>query len=285
MGKNIKNAQSLRQHIKNKSKETKISPQIIMQNYMIERLLERVSVSKYKYNFIIKGGVLLSSIMGIENRATMDLDTTLKGLKLSKELTQNILNEILEIKIDDDVTFKLNGFVDIRVQDLYPGLRISLTAFMEQMKIPLVIDITTGDKITPKEIEYDYKLLFEDRKIKIMSYNIETVLSEKIHAILSLGEDSTRMRDYYDVYMIYNLYKNKFDTSILFMALDEICKRKNSLGVFKEYKVIIERIKQYAPIKNLWIKYQQEFVYTQGIDFIDICNLIIKIMEELAVSN
>ncbi len=285
MGKNIKNAQSLRQHIKNKSIETKLSPQIIMQNYMIERLLERISVSKYKCNFIIKGGVLLSSIMGIENRATMDLDTTLKGLKLSKESTQNILSEILEIKIDDDVTFKLNGFVDIRVQDLYPGLRVSLTAFMEQMKIPLVIDITTGDKITPKEIEYDYKLLFEDRKIKIMSYNIETVLSEKLHAILSLGEDSTRMRDYYDVYTLYNLYKNKFDTNILSVALYETCKRKNTLGLFEDYKVIIERIKQYAPIKNLWIKYQQEFVYTQGIDFMDICNLIMKIMEELTRNN
>ncbi len=285
MGKNIKNAQSLRQHIKNKAAESKLSPQIIMQNYMIERLLERISVSKYKCNFIIKGGVLLSSIMGIESRATMDLDATLKGLKLSKELTQNILSEILEIKIDDDVTFKLNGFVDIRVQDLYPGLRVSLTAFMEQMKIPLVVDITTGDKITPKEIEYDYKLLFEDRKIKIMSYNIETVLSEKLHAILSLGEDSTRMRDYYDVYTLCKLYKNKFDINILSIALYETCKRKNDLGLFKDYKVVIERIKQYAPIKNLWIKYQQEFVYTQGIDFMDICNLIMKIMEELAVSN
>lgn len=285
MGKNIKNAQSLRQHIKNKAAESKLSPQIIMQNYMIERLLERISVSKYKCNFIIKGGVLLSSIMGIESRATMDLDATLKGLKLSKELTQNILSEILEIKIDDDVTFKLNGFVDIRVQDLYPGLRVSLTAFMEQMKIPLVVDITTGDKITPKEIEYDYKLLFEDRKIKIMSYNIETVLSEKLHAILSLGEDSTRMRDYYDVYTLCKLYKNKFDINILSIALYETCKRKNALGLFKDYKVVIERIKQYAPIKNLWIKYQQEFVYTQGIDFMDICNLIMKIMEELAVSN
>jgi Uncharacterized conserved protein len=285
MGKNIKNAQSLRQHIKNKARETKLSPQIIMQNYMIERLLERISVSRYKCNFIIKGGVLLSSIMGIENRATMDLDATLKGLKLSKELTQNILSEILEIKIDDDVIFKLNGFVDIRVQDLYPGLRVSLTAFMEQMKIPLVIDITTGDKITPKEIEYDYKLLFEDRKIKIMSYNIETVLSEKLHAILSLGEDSTRMRDYYDVYTLYNLYKNKFDANILSMALYETCKRKNTLGLFKDYKAIIERIKQYAPVKNLWIKYQQEFVYAHGIDFMDICNLIMKIMEELAVND
>lgn len=285
MGKNIKNAQSLRQHVKNKAIETKLSSQIIMQNYMIERLLERISVSNYKCNFIIKGGVLLSSIMGIENRATMDLDATLKGMNLSKELTEKILSEILEINVDDDVTFKLNGFVNIRVQDLYPGLRVSLTAIMEQMKIPLVIDITTGDKITPKEIEYDYKLLFEDRKIKIMSYNIETVLSEKLHAILSLGEDSTRMRDYYDVYILYNLYRNKFDINILSGALYATCQKKNTLELFKDYKVIIEKIKEYTPINQLWIKYQKEFVYTQGISFLDVCNLIMKIMEELAQNN
>ena len=153
---------------------------------------------------------------------------------------------------------------------------------MEQMKIPLTIDITTGDKITPKEIEYNYKLLFENREIKLMSYNLETIISEKLHAILSLGEDNTRMRDYYDVYMLYKLYSSKLKTDVLYKALNETCKHKNTLHIFDSCKITVQRIKEYHEIQNLWKRYQKEFTYASDIDFISICDLVLEIMENIS---
>ena len=194
-----RNAMSLKAIINNIAKENKISAQSVLQTYMLERLLERISVSKYKDNFILKGGMLISAMLGIDSRTTMDMDTTIKGFKLTEENIKNIINEICNIKIDDGVTFEVQKIELIREDDDYGGYRITFKAnYMESMPVIMKIDITTGDKITYKEIKYSFDLMLEDRKIQIWSYNLETVIAEKFESIIKRGILGTRIRDYYE---------------------------------------------------------------------------------------
>ena len=186
-----KNPMQLKAIIKKKSAEKNISPQLVMQNYMLERLLERISLSKYKYNFILKGGFLISTIVGLETRATMDLDTTIKGFTLTHESIRDIFYEICNVEIDDDVKFELLNISYIREGDAYPGIRVALKANYPPISVPLTVDVTTGDAITPKEIEYTFNLLFDDRSINILAYNLETVLAEKIETVLSRNITNT----------------------------------------------------------------------------------------------
>ena len=193
----------LKAFIKKKAGEKNISAQLVMQNYMMERLLERISLSQYKNNFIVKGGFLISAIVGLDTRATMDLDTTVKGFTLTHEAVRNIFSQICAIEISDDISFELSDIYDIREGDDYPGIRVALKANYLPISVPLTVDITTGDMITPGEIEYTFPLLFEDRKIQIWAYNIETVLAEKIETVLSRSIVNTRSRDFYDIHILY----------------------------------------------------------------------------------
>ena len=202
----MKNAMQLKSTIKKISKEKGISAQLIMQNYMLERLLERISISKYQPNFILKGGFLIASIVGLDTRATMDMDATIKGLPVTEEHLLDMFTDICNIEIDDNVTFTFKSISSIRAKDEYSGYRISLTANYPPMSVPLKLDITTGDKITPREITYDFKLLLEDRTIQILSYNLETVMSEKIETVITRGDQNTRPRDFYDIYILHKLH-------------------------------------------------------------------------------
>ena len=174
-----KNPMQLKAFIKNKAAEKHISAQLVMQNYMLERLLERILLSPYKNNFILKGGFLISAIVGLDTRATMDLDTTIKGFTLTHEAIRKIFTEICAVQIADDVQFEVVGISDIRETDDYPGIRVALKANYPPISVPLTVDVTTGDMITPREVEYTFSLLFDDRTISILAYNLETILAEK----------------------------------------------------------------------------------------------------------
>ena len=180
-----KNPMQLKAFIKNKAAEKHISAQLVMQNYMLERLLERISLSPYQHNFILKGGFLISAIVGLDTRATMDLDTTIKGFTLTHEAIRKIFTEICAVQIADDVQFEVVGISDIRETDDYPGIRVALKANYPPISVPLTVDVTTGDMITPREVEYTFSLLFDDRTISILAYNLETVLAEKLETVLS----------------------------------------------------------------------------------------------------
>ena len=195
-----KNPMQLKAFIKNKAAEKHISAQLVMQNYMLERLLERISLSPYKNNFILKGGFLISAIVGLDTRATMDLDTTIKGFTLTHEAIRKIFTAICTVQIADDVQFAVVGISDIRETDDYPGIRVGLKANYPPISVPLTVDVTTGDMITPREVEYTFSLLFDDRTISILAYNLETVLAEKLETVLSRNIANTRPRDYYDVH-------------------------------------------------------------------------------------
>lgn len=274
-----KNAMQLKALIRNKAKEWGISPQLVLQNYMLERLLERMSKSKYANNFIIKGGFLLSSIVGLSSRATMDLDTTIKGFTLTKEALNEIITEICQIKIDDDITFELLRIDDIRQTDDYPGLRAYLDANYAPMKVPLTIDVTTGDVITPNEVEFYFASMFDDTKILMLAYTLETVLAEKIETILSRGIANTRPRDYYDVYILYKTKSADIDLVLLKEALNGTLKKRNSENALNDYKIILDNLAGSQELQHIWKKYRKSYSYAFNIEYQDTCDAVRDLIE------
>lgn len=264
--------------MKKMASERNISAQLVMQNYMMERLLERVSLSKYKENFILKGGFLIAAIVGLDTRTTMDLDTTIKGFELTHDSIYEIFEDICKITVEDNITFSVNRTIDIRETDDYPGIRVSLTATYPPLKVPMTVDVTTGDKITPHEIEYTFRLLFDERSISIMAYNLETILAEKLETILSRNIANTRPRDFYDVYILYTLRGFECDYTILKSALEETAKKRGSLSVLGRYKSIIESIRKDSGMQNFWTNYKKEFDYAKDISFEETCDAIISII-------
>ena len=223
--------------LKEKSKELerkyKLNHYELLQRFMFERILERISVSKYQENFILKGGLLLSALFGIDNRTTRDMDTTIKGLNISKEKMINVLNEILNINLKDGVKFELIDITDIREDDEYGGNKYHLIGKLENLKINLDIDISTGDKVMPKELEYSYPSLFEDKKILIYTYNTETIIAEKIETILRRGQYNSRMKDYYDIHMFLSKFKDNIDINILKLSIKNTFDKRESFNYLK----------------------------------------------------
>lgn len=273
-----KNSMQLKAFIKKKAAEKHISAQLVMQNYMLERLLERISLSQYKKNFILKGGFLISAIVGLDTRATMDLDTTIRGFTLTHEAIYHIFSEICAIKIDDDVQFELLGVSDIREGDDYPGLRVALKANYPPVSVPLTVDVTTGDVITPREIEYTFSLLFDERTISFFAYNLETVLAEKIETVLSRSIANTRPRDFYDIHILYLLRGTECDGLVMRQALERTTDKRGSSTVLKNYPEIMKEIRTNEQLQNLWKKYQRDFDYAKDISFENVCDSVLKIM-------
>lgn len=275
------NSMQLKAYIKKMAAEKNISAQLVMQNYMLERLLERISVSKYQSNLILKGGFLISAIVGLDTRATMDLDTTIKGFDVNHDTVRRIFEEIGAILIEDDVKFEVLNTSDIREGDDYPGIRVAMKANYPPLAVPISVDVTTGDKITPRAIEYSFKLLFDDRTIKIMAYNLETVLAEKLETVVTRGIANTRPRDFYDIYILYQLRDPECDRSVLKSALVETASKRKSIAVMSNYKIVLNNIAESEQMKGFWRKYQTDFDYAKDIDFMEICRLIIQIFDEI----
>lgn len=267
--------------IKNLAKEKHISAQLVMQNYMLERLLERVSVSKYQQNFILKGGFLIAAMVGLDTRATMDMDATIKGLPVDEQNVREMFEEICKIELDDDITFSFRSIGEIREGDEYTGYRVSLSANYPPMAVPLKLDITTGDKITPKEIAYHFKLLLEDRKISILAYNLETILAEKLETVISRGDQNTRPRDYYDIYILAKLQYSNIDINALKLALKATTEKRGSTVVIKDYIKVMTIVKNSEIMLQHWKNYQQDFEYAKDIEFIDVCDMVVQLMNEL----
>ena len=266
-----RNAMSLKAIINNIAKENKVSAQSVLQTYMLERLLERISISKYKDNFILKGGMLISAMLGIDSRTTMDIDTTIKGFKLTEENIINIINEICNIKIDDGVTFEVQKIELIREDDDYGGYRITFKAnYMESMPVIMKIDVTTGDKITYKEIKYCFDLMLEDRKIQIWSYNLETVIAEKFESIIKRGILGTRIRDYYDVYMLLNTQTKNINFNTLKDAIYSTAEHRNTINIIKDWSKIIEQLDNSDIMKKQWERYKKDNFYAKEIKYEDL---------------
>ena len=181
----MKTSTQLKAKTRNLSAKTGIPPHIIQRNYFLERFLERLSLSRYMDGIVLKGGVLITSILGIEARSTMDLDATMRTRTLTNDEVLAITDEILQTPVDDSVIFSVIGAEETRVEADYPGCRVTLSAALDKLRDIVKVDFTAGDVITPKPVEHGYKLMFEDREIRILAYNVETVLSEKFASVLS----------------------------------------------------------------------------------------------------
>ena len=278
----IKNRDSLKAKASNLSNKTNIPNKYLTQNFMFEALLKRISKSKYKDKFIIKGGLLLSSIFGVNLRSTMDLDTTIKGLPLDRETITKVINDIISIEIGDNIKLEIENIKHIREEELYAGFNVNLKAEFDGLKTNLMIDITTGDVITYKEVEFKYNTLFDNEIINIMTYNYETILAEKFESIISRNIDNTRMKDYYDLYMFVNLKWDDINKDTLKKAIINTAKNRETLEYIDDASKYIELISEDSRLKSLWNSYKSNYNYAKDIEFIDTINAI-KIISEVVV--
>ena len=276
----IKNKDSLKAKASNLAIQTNIPNKYIIQNFMFEALLKRISNSNYKDKFIIKGGLLLSSIFGVNLRSTMDLDTTIKGLPLNKSTITKVITEIINIDLKDNITFEIENIKDIREEDLYSGYNVNLKADFDGLKTNLMIDITTGDIITYKEVEFNYTTLFDNDTINIMTYNYETIIAEKFESIISRNIDNTRMKDYYDLYMFVNLKWNDINKETLRKAIINTSKNRETLSYIENANDYINLIEDDSKLKSLWNNYQKNYEYAKDISFEDTIKSI-KIISEI----
>ena len=242
----------------------------LYQMFFFERILERISISRYKDNIILKGGLLLSSIIGEDMRTTKDMDATLKSVLLEKSNVLNIMNEILAIPLNDSVKFEIVDIKDIREEDEYGGFKINIVGMLEKLRVNMFVEFTTGDKITPKEIDYNYNSIFEDKKISILAYTIETILAEKFETIISRSIANTRLKDFYDVYILMSNYKEIISNDVLVEAVkNTFRKRETNINVDK-ISDVISLIKNDNVMKHYWEKYQSKFSFAQGINYNEI---------------
>jgi predicted nucleotidyltransferase component of viral defense system len=270
----MSNAMQFKAKIKNLALKNHIPAQAVLQNFMLERLLERISLSRYKDMVVLKGGMLIASLVGISSRTTMDMDATLRGYPLSEETIREALSEICAMQLDDEVTLVFDHVVPIREDDEYGGYRVALIAKFESINTPLKIDITTGDIITPDAIRYAFQSNFEDKKIEVWAYNIETILAEKVETILRRSVLNTRPRDYYDVYIIMKTQHRAINKNLFRTALNATAQKRTSLAALKDHDKILQSIQADTTMRQRWERYCKENYYANGIEFDDVIGIL-----------
>ncbi len=253
--------------LSNMSKKTGINAQILQRNYMMERLLERIARSEYKNNFILKGGMLVAAMVGIDSRSTMDMDASIKNLELSADSIRLILEKIITLDIGDDVSMSIKEINEIREEFEYSCFRVSLEAQVGNASIPMKVDISTGDSITPREVAYQFDLLLENRTIEVWAYNLETILAEKLETILSRDIANTRMRDFYDVYILVLTRYRDINMNILKNALEQTAARRGTELDYSALPTDINRILKDEGVARLWTNYQKKFPYAKDISW------------------
>jgi predicted nucleotidyltransferase component of viral defense system len=274
----MSNAMSLKARIRNIAKQKNIPAQVILQNYMFERLLVRLSESEYKEKFVLKGGMLVAAIVGLDNRATMDLDTTLKNLPLTPEAIRSALEQICSIPMDDDVTFEIGTISPIRDDDIYGGYRVMLNARFDTLLTPLSIDVSTGDAITPHAVSYQFSEIFDDEKsYELWAYNIETVMAEKVETILRRGVFNTRPRDFYDAYILATT--QKFDKAVFREALSATAAHRGTADQIADVPEILHQIETSPELRNMWEKYRRQFAYAEKIEYVQIMGVLKTLVE------
>ncbi len=270
----VRNAMQLKAFVNNYAIAHRLAPQLVLQNYYLQRFLERLSLSPYRGNFIVKGGVLVSSLLGLTHRMTMDIDATAIHLRISAERLREVVDKICEVSIDDDVKFEVVAVGNIADHNDYPGLRVELVALQPPMKTQLTMDVTMGDSIVPKEVETRIPLLFEDRTIDVMTYPVETLLAEKLQTILVRGAANTRARDFYDIHQIQRMRGSDIRSEVFRQAFTGTCKVRKTEELLVENYDIIPSIEQQTSMKNRWIVFQRRFDYARGITFTEAINSV-----------
>ena len=256
------------------SKGDSTKAQIIFRNYVMERFLERLSISSYRSNLILKGGVLVAAIVGLDNRSTLDMDATIKNLPLSEESAKKVVEDITNIQIEDGMIFEIKSATPIMDEADYPGIRVTLNTTLETMRTPLKIDFSSDDVITPCEVSYQYKLLFEDRTISIMAYNLETMLAEKLETFLARGTANSRMRDFYDLFALESTQSENIDNIVLKAAFTNTSEKRGSSAVVADMDLILDEVENSSNILALWKNYQRKYEYASDISWYEVMQAV-----------
>lgn len=276
----ISSSRQLKDKVRNISDGNSNKATTLIRNFMMERFLERVSVSSYRDNFILKGGMLVASIVGVDMRATMDIDTTVKALPLNEADVQRIIEEICNIPLEDNVRFQIKSTRTIMEEFDYPGIRVMLEATLDKMRQPIKIDISTDDVITPRAIEYDYKLMFEDRTISVLTYNKETLLAEKMQPIINRGIANTRLRDFYDVYSIMSFYGEQIEKRILYDAFSATCEKRKTIFSKDNIEVTLHLISDDLQMAELWAQFQKSNFYVGDLAWKNVIGYVENMMKK-----
>lgn len=273
----IKTARQLKDLIRNLSKDKSADAQILMRNYMMERFLERISLSEYRDKFILKGGMLVAAMVGLDARSTMDIDATVKGATVGIEEVENMIASIISVPVDDGVEFRVKRISEIMDEAEYPGIRVSMETEFDGVITPLKIDISTGDAITPREVRYSFKLMLEDRSIEIWAYNLETVLAEKLETVVSRATTNTRMRDFYDIYILDQLHGNTLNRQTLYDALLATAKKRGTERHLAEAMDVLNEVESSPVMQKLWESYRRKFSYAADLEW----NIIMRAVRSL----
>lgn len=279
----MKTPEQLKGAVRNIAKEKNLSAQAVLQTFMFERIIERLSVSQYQNIFILKGGLLISALLGIDERTTMDMDATVKGLPMNEIAVQEAILDILGQPVDDGICFEMISLDNIREDDEYENFRASIVAYYGRMSIPMKIDITTGDAITPREIQFLYPLTFEDRRVPVMAYPQETVIAEKYETIIRRNVATTRSRDFYDLHLLFRLYQQNANWQLLRQAITNTAKKRESEQELRNAKNIIRAIEKSTALRDSWKRYQRQNVYARGIEFEDTVETLEFLTEKLGL--
>lgn len=271
--------EQIKGRIKSVAKQNNADARTLMRIYMMERFLERLARSEYRDNFIIKGGILVTAMIGVAHRSTMDIDTSMKNLNLSAEDALRVVNQVKDIDLDDGVSFEVKDVSNIMDEMEYPGIRVTMNANVGRLITPLKIDISTGDVITPRAIEFNYDLLLEDRSISLWSYNLETILAEKLQTVLARGILNTRMRDFYDIRMLLDIYEDKVNKAVLKDAFAATCKKRGTDHLQEQAEEIIKIIEADEQLQVLWRAYQKKYSYAADIDYASVISGVRKLMD------
>ena len=271
--------EQIKGRIKSVAKQNNADARTLMRIYMMERFLERLAQSEYRDNFIIKGGILVTAMIGVAHRSTMDIDTSMKNLNLSAEDALRVVNQVKDIDLDDGVSFEVKDVSNIMDEMEYPGIRVTMNANVGRLITPLKIDISTGDVITPRAIEFNYDLLLEDRSISLWSYNLETILAEKLQTVLARGILNTRMRDFYDIRMLLDTYEDKVNKAVLKDAFAATCKKRGTDHLQEQAEEIIKIIEADEQLQVLWRAYQKKYSYAADIDYVSVISGVRKLLD------
>lgn len=277
----MKTPEQLKGAIRNIAAKKNLRPQEVLQMFLFERVLERLANSNYRNNFILKGGLLISSMLGISERTTMDMDTTVRGISMEEEEIVSVVKEILSVDVDDGIKFMLKTIEPIREDDAYNNFRVHLTAQYGKINAPMKIDITTGDTITPAAVQYSYPLSFEERSIPILAYTLETVLAEKYETIIRRNIGTTRARDFYDLHMLYQYHKDEIRMDILKTAVLHTARKRGTLEEINDWKEVLHDIREEPILNQLWKNYTSENSYASKLAFSEVLDTVDEIASGL----
>ncbi|MBD5520312.1 MAG: nucleotidyl transferase AbiEii/AbiGii toxin family protein [Lachnospiraceae bacterium] len=274
----IHTSKQLKDKVRNISRGDNNIAKALIRNFIMERFLERVSVSDYRNNFILKGGMLVAAIVGVDMRATIDIDATVKSLPVNVNDAQRIVSEICDIQLEDGVSFRITSVSDIMTDFEYPGIRMMLEAALERMRQVIKIDISTDDVITPSAVEYEYKLMFEDRTISLLTYNVETLLAEKIQTIFARGIANTRLRDFYDVYEIMKICADEVDKPLLLKAFHATCKKRESVFSKEEMLETMTMIEKDPGMAGMWEQFRKKNYFVCDLEWNDVLSGVLNVI-------